>query len=178
MMTVEITTTGADEATFPARSTNQAAFLARITDEDACPARSAHKVSHPASDVDEAIVDENFPSMPPLTVAHGHGDESLIDSDNETLTVEYSCVQGDADDDSVSTAPTALGLYGQSPASEEVIEESHLHIKMHPCRTMMSIITKSRGLASMGKMNFQLDEEEWKAPIRSYLETLVSFDSF
>jgi hypothetical protein len=57
-----------------------------------------------------------------------------------------------------------------------VIEEAYLHIKTHPFREMKSIITKSRRLASMGKTNFQLDEEEWKAPIRSYLKTLVYFE--
>jgi hypothetical protein len=29
----------------------------------------------------------------------------------------------------------------------------------------------------MDKTRFRLDEEEWKAPIGSYLETLISFDS-
>jgi hypothetical protein len=64
-MTVELTTPCAGEA--------------------ACPACSAHKAACPASGADEDIGDENFPSMPPLTVAHGHGDDSLIGSDNGTL---------------------------------------------------------------------------------------------
>jgi hypothetical protein len=115
--------------------------------------------------------------MSPLTVAQGHGDDSLIDSDSESLTIEYSFVRGEADDDSASNNPTARGLYGQYFASEEVIEEAYLHIKSHPSRAMKSIITKYRRLASTGKMSFRLDEEEWKAPIGSYLETLIYFDS-
>jgi hypothetical protein len=177
MRTVEMNPPGADEDACPARGTNKAAFPARGSDEDVCPARSAHKASRPASDSDKAIVDENFPSMSPLPAAHGHGDDSLVDSENETPIIEYYFVWGDADDDSVSNTPTARGLYGQSFASEEVIEEAYLYIKSHPCMAMKSIITKSRHIASMGKTSFQLDEDEWKAPIRSYLETLVSFDS-
>jgi hypothetical protein len=36
--------------------------------------------------------------MSPLTVVHGHGDDSLIDRDNESQTIEYYFVRGDADD--------------------------------------------------------------------------------
>jgi hypothetical protein len=149
MTVVEVTTPGADKAACPARGTDEAAFPARCTDEAACPAHSAHKASRPASGADE-----NFPSTPPLTLTHGHSDESLIDSDNETLIAEYSFVQGDADDDSVRNTHTARDLYGQSSASEEVIEEADLHIKTHQFRAMKSIITKSIRLASMGKTNF------------------------
>jgi hypothetical protein len=99
------------------------------------------------------------------TVAYGHVDDILIDSDNETLTVEYSFVQGDAYDDIVSNTTTARGLYGQSPASEEVTGEADLNIKTHPFRAMKTNITKSRHLANMGKTNFRLDEEQCNAPI-------------
>jgi hypothetical protein len=118
IMTVEMTPTGADEAACPARGTNEAAFPARGTDEAACPARSAHKASNLASGASD---NEIFPSISPLTVAQGHGDNSLIDSDSVSLTIEYSFVRGEADDDSVSNTPTARGLYGQYFASEEVI---------------------------------------------------------
>jgi hypothetical protein len=151
MMTVEMTPPGADEAACPARGTSEAVFPAHGTDKAACSARSAHNASRLASG---ASVNEKFPSISPLTVAQGHGDDSLIDSDNESLTIEYYFVRREADDDSVSNTPTARGIYGQSFASEEVIEEAYLHIKSHPFRAMKSIITKSICLESMGKTRF------------------------
>jgi hypothetical protein len=111
-------------------------------------------------------------------VKRGHVNDRLIDSDNESRTVEYYFFQGDADDDIVSNTHNAQVLYGKSPASEEVTVEADFHIKTHPFRAMKTIITKSRHLARMGKTNFLLDEEEWNAPIWIYLDTLVSFDSF
>jgi hypothetical protein len=165
MMTVEMTQPGADEAACPARGTDDAAFPARCTDEAACPARSAHKDSCLASGASD---NDFFQSMSPLTAS------LIVTTKSWQLNI---LLFEEKQIDSVSNTPTAQGLYGQSFASDEVIEEAHLHINMHPFRAMKSIINKSSRLASMGKTIFRLDEEEWKAPIGSYLETLIYFDS-